>query len=256
MIHEGVAEALHHIVSKAAQLIFRQIQRRQQLLVHHAANEGADDLVLTGIADNVQSSQEGHRREHGVRTVEQRHLTLMVGRFVVREDHMQPCLISRELAGQLFQRQIGRSLDDPEMEGFRLNHHLVSIAHLLLNGIDIFTREARHDAIHECGADVAGFLKPLTETIKITTQFCCPQRDILADAIHEVMTVLEDELAGEDNQTLRRVAIEGAEAVVEQLGELGGVGGGRCVVQAACRVKGDACLGGVRDDEADVRLCG
>ena len=69
------------------------------------------------------------------------------------------------------------------------------------------------------------------------------------------MAVLEDELAGEDDESLRRIAIEGTEAVVKQLGELGGLGGGRCVVQATCRVKGDAGLCSVGDDEADVRLC-
>ena len=94
----------------------------------------------------------------------------------------------------------------------------------------------------------------MVEIIKITTQLCCPQVDVLADAIHQMMAVLEDELAGEDDKSLGQIAAKSTEAVVEQLRKLGGIGCRGSIVQATSRVESNACFGGVGDDEADVRL--
>ncbi len=68
------------------------------------------------------------------------------------------------------------------------------------------------------------------------------------------MSVEEDEFAGEDDETLRWVAMEERETMVEQLGEFGRIGTGGRVREATGGVESDARLGGVRDDEADVFL--
>ena len=113
------------------------------------------------------------------------------------------------------------------VEGLGLHHHLVGIARPLLDGIDVLAREARDDAVHERRADVACLLEPLAERLAVGAKVVLPQLDVLADAVHQVMSVLEDELAGHDDETLLHVAPEGAEAVVEQLRELGGIRRGR-----------------------------
>lgn len=71
-----------------------------------------------------------------------------------------------------------------------------------------------------------------------------------------MVTIEEDELAREDDETALRIAMEGLEATVEQLGELAGERGGGGVGETTGRVEGDAGLGGVGDDETDLWLFG
>ena len=84
--------------------------------------------------------------------------------------------------------------------------------------------EAWHNTVYEGGADVTRLLEPVVEIIKIATQFCCPQLYVFADAIHQMVSVLEDKLARQDDKALGRVAVESAEAVIEQLREFGRIG--------------------------------
>ena len=79
---------------------------------------------------------------------------------------------------------------------------------------------------------------------------------VLLDAVLQHVAVQENQLAGEDNQALRGVAVEGLPAAVEQLHQLAGIAAGGSVVQFAGGVEGDAGLGGVRDDEANLGLVG
>ena len=71
-----------------------------------------------------------------------------------------------------------------------------------------------------------------------------------------MLAVLEDQLAREDDEALRLVPLEVLPAVVQQLGELAGVGRCGCVIQLAGRIEGDARLGRVGDHEAHLRLLG
>ena len=212
--------------------------------------------MLAGIAHNVHSCQEGDRGEDCVRTIEQRHLALVVGRLIMGEDDMQTSLIGRELACQLFDRQIGSGLNHPEVESLSLNDHLVGIPYFLLDGIDVLAGEARDDAIHQRSADITRLLKPLAERLEVCPEVFLPQLDILADAIHKVMTVLEDEFARHDDKSFGRVAVESTEAVVEQLRELAGIRGRRRIVQPTSGVEGNTGLGGVGDDKAHIGLRG
>ena len=218
-------------------------------------DEGADDLVLTGIANDIQASEEGHGRKHGVRAVQEGHLALVVWRLVVSKDDMQSGFVGRELTGELLYGEVGRGLYDPEVEGLSLHHHLVCVAHLLLDGIDVLAREARNDAIDQSGADITRLFEPRAERIVVGGEILFPQFDVLADTIDKMMTILEDELARHYDKALLRIAVERAEAVVEQLRQFGGIGRGRCVRQAARGVEGYASLRGVGDDEANVGLC-
>ena len=111
--------------------------------------------MLTGITHDVQTCKESNWRKDCVRTVEQCHLTLVVGRLVVGEHHVQPGLVGREFTGKLLQRQVRCGLYDPQMESFGLHHHLIGIAHFLLNGFNVLAGETRHDAVHKRCAYVA-----------------------------------------------------------------------------------------------------
>ncbi len=70
------------------------------------------------------------------------------------------------------------------------------------------------------------------------------------------MAVEEDQFAGEDDQALGGVAVEGLIAAVEQLHQFAGVRRGGFVVQLTGGIEGDAGLGGVGDDETDFGLFG
>ncbi len=70
------------------------------------------------------------------------------------------------------------------------------------------------------------------------------------------MAVQEDEFTGEDDEALRGVAVEGLVAAVEQLYQFAGVAAGGSVIQFAGGVEGNAGLGGVRNDEANLWLVG
>ena len=208
--------------------------------------------MLAGIAHDVQSCQESYGREHGVRSIEQGHLTLVVGRLVVCENHVKTRFVCRELPCQLFDGQVGSRLNNPKVEGFSLNYHLVGITHFLLDSVDILAREAGDDTVHKRSTDITRLLKPLAERLVVVAQVFLPKLDVLANTIHKVMPVLEDEFARHDDKSFGGVTVEGTETVIEQLSELARIRGRRSVVQATSRVKRDASLGGVGDDKAHI----
>ena len=70
------------------------------------------------------------------------------------------------------------------------------------------------------------------------------------------MTVQEDQLTGEDDQSLRGIAVEGLVATIQQLYQLTGVAAGGSILQFAAGVECDTGLRGVRDHEADLGLVG
>ena len=70
------------------------------------------------------------------------------------------------------------------------------------------------------------------------------------------MSVAEDQLTRQDDESLLSVAVETRIAAIEQLREFGRVGGGRCVAQLARVVESDTGLGGIGDDKAHLGLLG
>ena len=86
---------------------------------------------------------------------------------------------------------------------------MVVIAHTLAQLRGGIPRIPRDDTVHERRIHAAGLLEPGAE---IRTQV--PQVDVLADALLQVLAVLEDELAREDDETLRLVTLEVLPAVI------------------------------------------
>ena len=70
------------------------------------------------------------------------------------------------------------------------------------------------------------------------------------------MAVQEYQLAGEDDEPLRHVAVKRLVASVQQLHQFAGITAGGRILQFATGVEGDARLGGVRYHEAHLRLVG
>ena len=246
MLHERVAEALHHVVAELLQLFLREVERREEFLEHDLLHERAHFGILAAFLHGIQAAQVAHRRKHGVRTVQKGHLPLMVRSLGRDEEHVEAGLVGRELGGDLL-----RGLDDPEMEDLGLVQQMVVIAGTLAQLRGGITRITRDDAVHEGAVHTARVLEPVPETFPEV-----PQVDVLADALLQVLAVLEDQLAREDDEALVHRSIEVLVAVIEELGELARIGGSRRIVQLAGRIEGDARLGGVGDDEAHFRLLG
>ena len=212
--------------------------------------------MLTGIAHDVDARQVGHGGEHRVRTVQQRHLTLVVRGLVVGQHDVQPGLFSRELTRQLLQRQVGRRLDDPQVEGLALHHHIVLVAQLLLYLLYILAGEARHNAVDQRGTYVARLCGPPLKGLIVSAEVVAPKFHILVDALAQVVSVEEDEFARHDDKALLGVALEGLEPVPEQLHQFTRITAGGSVDEPARRVEGNTGLRGVRDDESHLGLFG
>ena len=143
MIHIRIIEALQHVAGELLQLFDGQVERLHEFVELHLMDILGDDLVLTGVAHDIHATQEGHRTQNRMRTVQQCHLTFVVGLLRGHEQHVQSGLVGWELLCYL-----PRGLNHPEVEVLGLNHEVVAIRNLLLNLGDILAGEARHDTIH------------------------------------------------------------------------------------------------------------
>ena len=246
MVDIRVVEALQHVAGKLLQLVHRQVERLHQLVELHLMEVLADHLMVAGIANDVHAAQEGYGRENGMRTVEEGHLTLMVGLLGGHEQHMQSGLVGRELVGHLL-----RGLDHPQVEVLGLYDEIVAIADLLLDLCDLLTREARNDTVDEGGIHAAGLFEPGLEVFAKV-----PELDILIDTVLQHMTVQEDQLTGEDDEALASVATERLVTTVQQLNQFAGIATGRCIVDLTAGIEGDTGLGGIGNHEAYLRLGG
>ena len=121
---------------------------------------------------------------------------------------------------------------------------------------DIFAREARYDTVNQSCANVVVFLKPLFEALVICSEIVFPKLDILADAVFQMVTVQENQLARHKDQTFLRIAVECFVATEEQLNELARISRCRGIREFAGIIKRDSGLGGVRNHETDLRLVG
>ena len=159
---------------------------------------------------------------------------------------MQTSLVGGELLGHL-----SWSLDHPEVEVLGLNHQVVAVRNLLLNLGNLLAGESRYDTVHECSVNAASLLEPLLEVLAQL-----PQVDILIDAILQHVAVQENQLAGEDDQSLGLVAVECLIAAIQQLYQLTGIAAGGSILQLTAGIEGDTGLSGVRDHETNLGLIG
>ena len=137
------------------------------------------------------------------------------------------------------------------MEYLGLVKHVVLIADPLAKLGGGVPGISRNNPVNEGAINAAGVLEPVGEAFPKV-----PEVDVLADALLEVLAVLEYQLAREDDESLGHVSLEILVPVVQELGELAGIREGWLVVQLAIGIKGNSGLGGVGDDEAHLGLLG
>ena len=186
------------------------------------------------------------RAEHhgGVRAVEHAHLAQLIRGDVLREDDVA----ARLLEGQLV-LDPGRAFDDPQAERLGGVEHVVAVAEFLVERLGLAARVAGDDAVHQRGAEDVFLLQPGLERLGKP-----PLLGGLQAALFEVAAVVVDQLAGQQDEAGALLAAEGGEALIEQAGQLAGVGGLRLVVKAVLAGVDDARLGGVGDDDAHIRV--
>ena len=212
--------------------------------------------MVAGISNDIYAREEGNRGEHGMRTVQQGNLTLMIRLLALGDEHVQTRFLGWELLAQRLDTHVLRLLNHPEMEGLGLYYQVVFVSYFLLNISYFLTWEAWYDTVNQGSANVVVLGEPLLERLIVFAQILFPQFDILVDTFLQVVSVEEDQLAGHDNQTFSGVSIEGLETTVEQLHQLTRIAAGRLVRELASIIKGDTGLCGVRDYKANLRLLG
>jgi hypothetical protein len=79
MVNVWVVEAFKNIGCKLLKLVHWEVESLHKLIILHLLDIRTNDLVMKGVANNIDTREVGNRRENCVRTVEQRDLTLVVG---------------------------------------------------------------------------------------------------------------------------------------------------------------------------------
>ena len=110
--------------------------------------------------------------------------------------------MSWELVLHLLYSHVLCLLDNPEVEAFSLNHEVVLVANLLLDFLDGVAWESRHDTVYQSSAYEAVVCEPSLEALVVSTHVLFPEFDILVDALLQVVSVQEDELARHKDHTL------------------------------------------------------
>ena len=160
----------------------------------------ADHRVVAGIAHDVYAAEECNGREHGVRTVEKSNLTLVVGSLGVGDEHLKTGLLGGKLGAELLDGHVGSALDNPEVECLALNNDVVLVAEFLLDLGNLLAGESGNDAVNEGSAYVVVGVEPVLEALVIRSEILFPELDVLVDDLLEMVTVLEDKLAGHDDE--------------------------------------------------------
>ena len=127
-----------------------------------------------------------------MRTIQQGYLTLVVRLLRRNEEHVEAGFVGREFLGYFLW-----CLDHPEVEGLSLDNEVVAITDLFLNLLDLIAWEAWYDTVYEGSVNATSLLEPLLE---VGTEV--PQVNILIDAVLQHVTVQENQLAREDDQSL------------------------------------------------------
>jgi len=256
VVNEWVVEASKHVLSELLEFVHRKVERLHQLVELYEVDVFAHYRVVASVTHDVDAAEVSHWREHGVRSVEEGHLALVVRLLVVGDDDLETSLVSREFSLELLNGHVLSLLDNPEVECLGLNNEVVTVRDLLADGVNVLARESRNDTVNEGSAYVVVFLEPLFERSVVRAEVVFPEFDVFLDALIEVVSVEEDEFAWHDDETLGRAAVECLESTIEELGQLSRVGGGWFVRKFARVVERDARFGRVGDDETDFRLVG
>ncbi len=199
---------------------------------------------MHAVADDVLTRKISTRDKTGVRTVQDADLSLLVGSDFRNDVDVETGL----LEGKLLLKP-GGTFDVPHAEDFADVQKRIVVA-VLFRQTGNFLRvadAAGNDAVHERGAEQAVILQPCDEVLAIA-----PVLRVLYAALLELLAVVVDQLAGEDDDTL----LARLEALVQEHGQLRGEGSRRQLVRSAGTVIDDTGLGGVGGDVLEVVALG
>ena len=135
------------------------------------------------------------------------------------------------------------------MEDFRLVQQTVVVACTLAKLRCIVARITGNNTVYQGAVNSARLFEPDTESVG---QF--PKVDILADTLFQVLAVLENELAREDDEAFVGCSLKMLVAVIQKLRKLAGIGTCRLVVEFAGGIEGYTCFGGIGDNETYLGL--
>ena len=209
MIYEWIVETFQYVVGEFLQLILRQIQCFHQFIEHYFVDIFTNNLMFTSFTHNIHTRKISNRRKNSVRAIQQSYLTFVVRSFRRNKQHIQSCLISRELFGNFL-----RSFNHPQMEDFSLNNQVIIVLQFFFDSSNIFARESRNNTVYQCCIYATSFFKPSLELI---TQV--PQFNILINSFFQLMSIQENKFARENNQTLCFITIECFETMIQQLSQ-------------------------------------
>ena len=249
MVDEGVVEAVLHSRSELLKILLVQRQGGDDLLMQHLVHEAADGVVVHAVTHDVEASQICAQNEAGVCAVQDADLALLVGGDIGHDHDVDAGLLERQLVLQT----IG-TLDDPDAEDFADVQRLIGVAVGLFQSSQLLrvTDAARDDAVHQSGAEGVGVVHPVDEgSVEV------PVLSVVVAALLQLLAVVVDQLAGQDDQTLVGSALECGVALVQHAGQLcrEAVGGNLIKLAVALRI-GDAGLGGVGDDDLEILRAG
>ena len=238
MVDERVVEAVLHGGSELFQILLVQRQGGDDLLVQHLVHEAADGIVVHAVTHDVKTGQVCAQNETGVGTVQDADLALLVGGDIGHDHDVDAGLLERQLV-----LQTCGALDDPHAEHFTHVQYGVVVAVDFLHGSQLLrvTDAARNDTVHQGGAEGVGVVHPVDEgSVQV------PVLGVVVAALLQLLAVVVDQLAAQDDQALVGSAVESLVALVQHAGELCGeaVGGHLVELAVALGVR-NASLGGV-----------
>ena len=236
VVRERICETLENALCVRALVVLGKIDGGRDFLEQDLAEERVELRILHELVHERESCEMALENRGGVRAVEEAHLARAVGLHVGRVDDVDSGLLEREFLLEIescFGLGLG-NFDDEEVEGFAAHENVVALAELLLvafGGFGVGT--AGDDAVDERGAEHALVFDPCREFRVV------PVGNVLEDALLEVVAVVLDQLARNEDEALavRRLA---------RLEELCDLERERVGVLAVF----DSGFGRVRDDEA------
>ena len=246
MVNERIVETFEHIFGKFFELVFRQIQCFHQLVEHHLMNVFTHYFVLAGFTYDVDTREVSHRRQYGVRAVEQGNFSLVIRSFGRNEKYVKAGFVG----GKFFGYALG-SFDYPQVENFGLYHQVVVILQFFFDSGNIFAGESRYDTVYERSIYAASLFEPFFE---IFTEV--PQFDILIDGFFQFMAIEENKFAGKDDKALGLIAIECFITVIKQLSQFTGIRRSGSIVQFTSGIESDTSFGRIGYDETHLGLLG
>ena len=145
-----------------------------------------------------------------MRTIEKGNFSFMIRCLAWNEEYVQTSLICREFRSHRFW-----SLDHPKVENLALDHKVVAVADSLMNLLNSILWIAWNDTVHKSAVYAASLLEPCLELLAEL-----PELYVLIYALLEFLTVKEDKLAWQDDETLCHIAIEMLISAIEELSKL------------------------------------